>query len=103
MSSVIVFWRARPYSSPSPPWSPGMGISKEQAAQNRAAIIAAAERLFRDRGVDSVGVNELMDAAGFTRGGFYNHFKSKDALVAAVIDQAMTGGAATLEALRAGA
>ena len=74
-----------------------MGISKEQAAQNREAIITAAERLFRDRGVDSVGVNELMEAAGFTRGGFYNHFKSKDALVAAVIDKAMRDGAAMLE------
>jgi len=74
-----------------------MGISKQQAVQNREAIIAAAERLFRDRGVNSVGVNELMDAAGFTRGGFYNHFKSKDALVAAVVDKAMQDGAATLD------
>jgi TetR/AcrR family transcriptional repressor of nem operon len=47
--------------------------------------------------VDSVGVNELMDAAGFTRGGFYNHFKSKDALVAAVIDKALRDGVAMLE------
>lgn len=79
-----------------------MGISREQAAQNREAIIDAAAKLFRERGVDAVGLNDLMDAAGFTRGGFYNHFKSKDALVAAVIDKAMTGGAATLEALKAG-
>ena len=73
-----------------------MGISKQRAAQNREAIIAAAERLFRDRGVDGVGLNELMDAAGFTRGGFYNHFKSKGALVAAVLDKTMQDGAATL-------
>jgi len=76
-----------------------MGISKQQAVQNREAIIAAAERLFRDRGINSVGVNELMDAAGFTRGGFYNHFKSKDGLVAAVIDKAMQDGAASLDKL----
>ena len=73
-----------------------MGISKQQAAQNREAIITAAQKLFREKGVDAVGLNDLMDAAGFTRGGFYNHFKSKDALVAAVIDKAMEGGAAKL-------
>jgi TetR/AcrR family transcriptional repressor of nem operon len=79
-----------------------MGISRQQAAQNREAIIAAAEQLFREKGVDAVGLNDLMDAAGFTRGGFYNHFKSKDALVAAVMDKAMQDGAATLDAVLAG-
>ena len=44
--------------------------------------MAAAEKLFRERGVDAVGLTELMKAAGFTHGSFDNHFKSKDALVA---------------------
>ncbi|RKU00550.1 TetR family transcriptional regulator [Burkholderia sp. Nafp2/4-1b] len=66
-----------------------MGVSRQQAAENRNAIIAAAERLFRVRGVDAVGLTELMKEAGFTQGGFYNHFKSKDALVAAVVEKAM--------------
>src|SRR5579859_2663488 len=54
--------------------------------------MAAAEKLFRERGVDAVGLAELMKAAGFTPGGFYNHFKSKDALVAAVMEKAMKDG-----------
>lgn len=66
-----------------------MGISREQAAENREAIVAAAERLFREHGVDAVGLTALMKAAGFTQGGFYNHFKSKDALVAAVMSRAV--------------
>jgi TetR/AcrR family transcriptional repressor of nem operon len=66
-----------------------MGVSRQQAAENRSAIVAAAERLFRARGVDAVGLTELMKEAGFTQGGFYNHFKSKDALVAAVMEKAM--------------
>ncbi|CAB3751450.1 TetR family transcriptional regulator [Burkholderia puraquae] len=66
-----------------------MGVSRQQAAENRSAIVAAAERLFRVRGVDAVGLTELMKEAGFTQGGFYNHFKSKDALVAEVMDKAM--------------
>lgn len=66
-----------------------MGVSRQQAAENRNAIVAAAERLFRARGVDAVGLTELMKEAGFTQGGFYNHFKSKDALVAEVMEKAM--------------
>ncbi len=59
-----------------------MGVPKEQALRNRQSIIDAASRVFRERGVDGVGVADLMKEAGFTHGGFYNHFKSKDALAA---------------------
>jgi TetR/AcrR family transcriptional regulator, transcriptional repressor for nem operon len=73
-----------------------MGVSKQQAIENKKAIVAAAEKLFRERGVAAVGLAELTKAAGFTQGGFYNHFTSKDALVAAVMEKAMEGGATDL-------
>ncbi|RUL71062.1 TetR/AcrR family transcriptional regulator [Dyella choica] len=73
-----------------------MGVSKQQAVENKRAIVAAAEKLFRQRGVAAVGLAELTKAAGFTQGGFYNHFKSKDALVDAVMEKAMEEGAALL-------
>ncbi|HUA79879.1 MAG TPA: TetR family transcriptional regulator [Dyella sp.] len=73
-----------------------MGVSKQQAIENKKAIVAAAEKLFRERGVAAVGLAELTKAAGFTQGGFYNHFKSKDDLVAAVMERAMEGGAVQL-------
>jgi len=38
-----------------------------------------------------------MGAAGLTRGGFYNHFASKDALVATVLATAMANGAGILD------
>ncbi|MCW5682205.1 MAG: TetR/AcrR family transcriptional regulator [Xanthobacteraceae bacterium] len=59
-----------------------MRNSRETAAKNRERIVAAAAKLFRERGIASVGVAELMEAAGMTHGGFYKHFESKDALVA---------------------
>ncbi|WP_328609241.1 TetR/AcrR family transcriptional regulator [Amycolatopsis sp. NBC_00345] len=74
-----------------------MGITKQQTAANKDAIVAAADGLFRERGVDAVGLNELMGAAGLTRGGFYNHFASKDALVDSVLAKAMADGAGNLE------
>jgi TetR/AcrR family transcriptional repressor of nem operon len=73
-----------------------LGVSREQAAENRRAIVAAATQLFRERGVEAVGLNELMKHAGFTQGGFYNHFESKAALVAEVLASAMAEGAAEL-------
>src|SRR5712675_2703584 len=71
-----------------------LGVSREQAAENRRAIVAAATRLFRERGVEAVGLNELMKHAGFTQGGFYNHFESKAALVAEVLASAIAEGGA---------
>jgi TetR/AcrR family transcriptional regulator, transcriptional repressor for nem operon len=68
-----------------------MGVSKRQTEENKQAILTAAARLFRERGIDGVGLSEIMREAGFTHGGFYNHFKSKDALVAEVVATAMTG------------
>jgi TetR/AcrR family transcriptional repressor of nem operon len=73
-----------------------LGVSREQAAENRRAIVAAATRLFRERGVEAVGLNELMKHAGFTQGGFYNHFKSKAALVTEVFASAMAEGTAEM-------
>src|SRR6266436_2543029 len=73
-----------------------LGVSREQAAENRRAIVAAATQLFRERGVEAVGLIELMKHAGFTQGGFYNHFESKAALVAEVLASAMAEGVAEL-------
>jgi TetR/AcrR family transcriptional repressor of nem operon len=66
-----------------------MKVSREQMALNRARILAEAGRLFRERGFDAVTVAEVMQATGQTHGGFYGHFASKDALVAAVVAHAM--------------
>lgn len=40
----------------------------------------AAARLYREKGLDGVGVAEITRDAGLTHGGLYRHFESKDAL-----------------------
>jgi TetR/AcrR family transcriptional repressor of nem operon len=50
--------------------------------RTRARIIETAARAFRERGVEPVGIAEVMHEAGLTHGGFYAHFPNKDALVA---------------------
>jgi TetR/AcrR family transcriptional repressor of nem operon len=57
-------------------------VSREQAAKNRERILEVAAKLFRERGFDGIGVADLMHQAGFTHGGFYGHFASKEELMA---------------------
>jgi TetR/AcrR family transcriptional repressor of nem operon len=57
-----------------------MRISKEKAAGNRHALVKAASKLFRERGIDGVGVAEISKEAGLTHGALYAHFRSKEAL-----------------------
>lgn len=59
-----------------------MKVTRAQAEENRERILDSAAQLFRERGFDGIGLNDLMQAAGLTRGGFYGHFESKDDLAA---------------------
>ncbi|MGO7335659.1 TetR/AcrR family transcriptional regulator [Rhizobium leguminosarum] len=59
-----------------------MRITKEKKQENHDRIVAIASELFRERGFDGVAVAELMERAGLTHGGFYNHFRSKEDLIA---------------------
>ena len=59
-----------------------MFVSKETTELNRASLLRAASRLFRQKGMDGVGVAEIAKEAGLTHGALYKHFPSKDALAA---------------------
>jgi AcrR family transcriptional regulator len=56
-------------------------------ARTRARLMAAAVTVFAERGVIGSSVEEICEAAGFTRGAFYSNFADKDALVLALIEQ----------------
>jgi len=68
--------------------------SKRELTHGR--ILDAAARAVRRHGYAGVGVAEVMKEAGLTHGGFYAHFKSRDALIAAALDHA---GAASAQSL----
>jgi TetR/AcrR family transcriptional repressor of nem operon len=63
-------------------------LTKDQAEHNRRLIVATASRMFRLHGLDNVAVADIMKESGFTHGGFYNHFTSKDELAAEAIASA---------------
>ena len=66
-----------------------MKVTRAQAEANRERIVDVAGELFREKGFDGIGLNELMQAAGLTRGGFYGHFESKDELASLACERAL--------------
>lgn len=70
-----------------------MRVSRAEMAAHHRQIVEAAADLFRERGLDAVSVDTLMQRAGLTHGGFYRHFASKNALAAEAIQCALEQGA----------
>jgi TetR/AcrR family transcriptional repressor of nem operon len=59
-------------------------------------IVAVAARAIRRGGFQGVGVADIMREAGLTHGGFYAHFRSRDALLTEALERAGQDTAARL-------
>ena len=59
----------------------------EQSEATRAALLGAARPLFAERGYAAVATEEIVRAAGVTRGALYHHFAGKEELFAAVYEE----------------
>jgi AcrR family transcriptional regulator len=87
----------------------------ERSQATRGALVEAARRLFAERGFSGVGTEEIVRAAGVTRGALYHHFADKRELFEAVYEQleeelteriatgALEAADSPLAAMRAGA
>lgn len=58
---------------------------KVQGAETKKRLYEIAEKLFAERDFATVSVEDITDEAGITKGAFYVHFESKDALIALLI------------------
>jgi AcrR family transcriptional regulator len=70
---------------------------KLHRAERRASIVAAASRLFAERGFRGVTTRELASAAGISEPVLYEHFKTKRDLYIAIIEDKYSEGQIMLE------
>lgn len=68
-----------------------MPYSTEHKQKTRANIVEAARILFNRHGFGDVTIDMVMQEAGLTRGGFYNHFESKESLYGEAVASFLMG------------
>ena len=74
-----------------------MRYDADHKQKTRERVLKAAAKAIRAEGPHKIGVAAVMAEAGLTHGGFYAHFESKDAFVAAAVGQMFAEGRAKLD------
>jgi AcrR family transcriptional regulator len=59
---------------------------QQRSEETRARIIDSAMKLFSSRGYNTTSVDDICAEAGISKGAFYHHFESKQALFLALLD-----------------
>ena len=68
-----------------------MPYSVEHKERTRARIVETARVLFNQHGFHNVTIDMVMENAGLTRSGFYNHFANKETLFASAVSSFLMG------------
>jgi TetR/AcrR family transcriptional repressor of nem operon len=71
-----------------------MKVDRPTREAHGAALLTAAEKLFRERGIEAVRIADVSTEAGLTHGAFYGHFESKAALAEAACRSGLEQAAA---------
>lgn len=66
-----------------------MRYAADHKEKTREALLAAAARALKSGGAAGLSIGQVMSAAGLTHGGFYAHFPSRDALIAAALERTL--------------
>lgn len=59
----------------------------EKSQETHGKILEAARALFADQGYEATGVARICQVAGVSKGAFYHHFPSKQAVLMAILDE----------------
>jgi len=76
-------------------------LQQDRAIRTRAAIIERAAEAFSERGYEAASLNDIVRSTGLTKGAFYFHFASKEALALAVFEAKQAQLAERLRAVAA--
>ena len=71
----------------------------ERRAETRRLLLDAAAKVFAAKGYRGAAVADVADAAGFTKGAVYDHFRTKEALYLALLRERELASLAETEAL----
>jgi TetR/AcrR family transcriptional repressor of nem operon len=63
-----------------------MRYAENHKQETRERVLRIAAKALRQSGPEKLAIADVMQEAGLTHGGFYAHFKSKDAFLAATLD-----------------
>ena len=60
---------------------------REKQQRTRKSLLHAAAQMFCQRGLEGASIDEVAQAAGYTKGAFYANFKSKEELFLVMLDE----------------
>src|SRR5690606_30230639 len=63
----------------------------------RAQLVDCAQTLFATKGYEATTIGDVMAMAGVSKGGFYHHFESKEALLEALAERMARQALETIE------
>jgi AcrR family transcriptional regulator len=66
------------------------GRVERRKARTRAGLLAAGQRLFAAQGIESTTIGEIAELADVAIGSFYNYFRTKDELLAALVEKTLS-------------
>lgn len=78
------------------------GRNERRKARTRASLLDAARTLFARQGFEHTAIADITDTADLGVGSFYNHFDSKEDLLAALLEQAFSEQLTALDSRRTG-
>ena len=64
-----------------------MATQAERREATRGRILEAAARLFAEQGYEATSTQQILEAAGTSRGALYHHFETKQAIFEAVFER----------------
>jgi AcrR family transcriptional regulator len=71
------------------PQAPAPTRNERRRAQTRARLLAAARKLFAARGFEPTTIRDIAGAADTALGSFYNYFRTKEDVLAALLEDAL--------------
>src|SRR4051794_26547784 len=88
----------------------GRTVSAQRAVAPRGAaqgareeeILAAAARIFREKGYHGASVRDIAESVGLLKGSLYHYIRSKEELLARLFDGALEGTVRELDAIASG-